>query len=70
MMNYLKMNVPVFVFLISVISHFEIAAKKTIKVACIGDFVTAGYLLANPATNSYPHYPVHPYKETNFHFTE
>ncbi|WP_235832075.1 GDSL-type esterase/lipase family protein [Flavobacterium ranwuense] len=55
MMNHLKRNLPLFVFLISIFSHFELAAQKTaIKVACIGDSVTAGYLLANPATDSYP----------------
>ncbi|PRZ24199.1 GDSL-type esterase/lipase family protein [Flavobacterium granuli] len=31
-----------------------IAQKTAIKVACIGDSVTAGYLLANPTTDSYP----------------
>jgi sialate O-acetylesterase len=36
------------VFLISIFSQFELAAQKNaIKVACIGDSVTAGYLLSD-----------------------
>jgi sialate O-acetylesterase len=31
-----------------------VAQTPLIKVACIGDSVTAGYLLANPSTDSYP----------------
>ncbi|SEA92150.1 sialate O-acetylesterase [Flavobacterium gillisiae] len=35
--------------------QFTVSAQKTtIKVACIGDSVTAGYLLANSETESYP----------------
>lgn len=30
------------------------AQKSTLKLACIGDSVTAGYLLSNPSSNSYP----------------
>ncbi|PVX44519.1 sialate O-acetylesterase [Flavobacterium sp. 103] len=31
-----------------------VAQTSLVKVACIGDSVTAGYLLANPVTDSYP----------------
>ena len=54
-MNYLKRNLPLFVFLISIFSQFELAAQKNaIKVACIGDSVTAGYLLSDAVKESYP----------------
>jgi sialate O-acetylesterase len=55
MMNHLKRNLPLFVFLISIFSQFELAAQKnTVKVACIGDSVTAGYLLSDAVNESYP----------------
>ena len=41
-------------FFISMISNLEMMAQTPIKIACIGDSVTAGYLLANPQTESYP----------------
>mgnify|MGYP003598781041 CR=1 FL=1 len=54
-MNYLKRNLHLFVFLISIFSQFELAAQKNaIKVACIGDSVTAGYLLSDAVNESYP----------------
>ena len=54
-MNYLKRNLHLFVFLISIFSQFELAAQKNaIKVACIGDSVTAGYLLSDAVKESYP----------------
>ncbi len=54
-MNHLKRNLPLFVFLISIFSQFELAAQKnTVKVACIGDSVTAGYLLSDAVNESYP----------------
>lgn len=38
-----------------VVFHLNVnAQQKATKVACIGDSVTAGYLLANPAAESYP----------------
>lgn len=54
-MNYLKRNLHLFVFLISTFSQFELAAQKNaVKVACIGDSVTAGYLLSDAVNESYP----------------
>jgi sialate O-acetylesterase len=54
-MNYLKRNLHLFVFLISIFSQFELAAQKNaVKVACIGDSVTAGYLLSDAVNESYP----------------
>lgn len=54
-MNYLKRNLLLFIFLISTFSHFELAAQKSIlKIACIGDSVTAGYLLSDAVNESYP----------------
>ena len=42
-------------FLIYIFSQFELAAQKNaIKVACIGDSVTAGYLLSDAVKESYP----------------
>lgn len=37
-----------------VLGQETIAQKAAIKVACLGDSVTAGYLLADPGTASYP----------------
>lgn len=43
------------VFFISISFQFEsVAQKAIIKVACIGDSVTAGYLLSDAANESYP----------------
>jgi sialate O-acetylesterase len=54
-MNTIKRNLFLVVFLIAVGCHFEsVAQKARVKVACIGDSVTAGYLLTNAATESYP----------------
>lgn len=54
-MNHLKKNPLLLFFIISIMIGFDAIAQKTaIKVACIGDSVTAGYLLANPTTDSYP----------------
>ena len=51
----MKRNLFLVVFLISIISHFEsIAQKAILKVACIGDSVTAGYLLSDATNESYP----------------
>lgn len=54
-MNTKKRYLFFYIFFISMISTFEIIAQQAIvKMACIGDSVTAGYLLANPTTQSYP----------------
>jgi sialate O-acetylesterase len=54
-MNTMKRNLFLIVFLISIAFHFEsVAQKATLKVACIGDSVTAGYLLSDAANESYP----------------
>lgn len=54
-MNTMKRNLFLVVFLISIIIHFESFAQKTkLKVACIGDSVTAGYLLSDATSESYP----------------
>lgn len=51
----MKKNLFLVVFLISILLHFESFAQKGIlKVACIGDSVTAGYLLSDAANESYP----------------
>ncbi|WP_121365978.1 GDSL-type esterase/lipase family protein [Flavobacterium limicola] len=51
----MKRNLFLVVFLISIIIHFESFAQKTkLKVACIGDSVTAGYLLSDATNESYP----------------
>jgi sialate O-acetylesterase len=51
----MKRNLFLVVFLISIGCHFETIAQKAIfKVACIGDSVTAGYLLPDAANESYP----------------
>lgn len=50
-------NHNLFPYLLSILVfvHFNLnAQQKVIKVACIGDSVTAGYLLGNPLTDSYP----------------
>lgn len=42
-------------FLISMLSNLEITAQQAVKkIACIGDSVTAGYLLTDATTQSYP----------------
>lgn len=52
-MNKLKRNQFLLVLLILI--QLQVVAQKTlVKVACIGDSVTAGYLLVNPTTESYP----------------
>lgn len=52
-MNKLERNQFLLVLLILI--QFQVVAQKTlIKVACIGDSVTAGYLLVNTTTESYP----------------
>ncbi|MNX34576.1 Acetylxylan esterase precursor [compost metagenome] len=54
-MNTIKRNLFLLAFFISISSHFEsVAQKAIIKVACIGDSVTAGYLLSDTANESYP----------------
>ncbi|WP_348811458.1 GDSL-type esterase/lipase family protein [Flavobacterium maritimum] len=54
-MNTIKRNLFLLVFFISVAFHFESVAQKAIlKVACIGDSVTAGYLLSDATNESYP----------------
>ncbi|MBA4275951.1 MAG: sialate O-acetylesterase [Flavobacterium sp.] len=51
----MKRNLLLFIFLISILSHIELAAQKSIlKIACIGDSVTAGYLLPDAVNESYP----------------
>ncbi|MDR7372992.1 GDSL-type esterase/lipase family protein [Flavobacterium aquidurense] len=43
------------ILFISLIFNQEMAAQEAkIKIACIGDSVTAGYLLSNPSAESYP----------------
>lgn len=50
-----KRNLFIVVLFISMIFNLEIFAQQPIKkIACIGDSVTAGYLLSNTATESYP----------------
>lgn len=50
-----KRNIFIVTLLLSMMLHLEITAQQTLtKIACIGDSVTAGYLLANPSTESYP----------------
>lgn len=54
-MSAIERNLYLLVFFVSIGFHFEsVAQKKTIKVACIGDSVTAGYLLSDAAKESYP----------------
>lgn len=54
-MKPIKINLFLFLCLTFLILGQEtIAQNAAIKVACIGDSVTAGYLLADPATASYP----------------
>ncbi|CAA9194256.1 hypothetical protein FLA105534_00052 [Flavobacterium bizetiae] len=45
-------NVFIIILLLSLIFNLEMKAQT--KIACIGDSVTAGYLLNNPSTESYP----------------
>ncbi|MEN9906923.1 MAG: hypothetical protein RLZZ540_64 [Bacteroidota bacterium] len=54
-MNTIKRNLFLLVFFISIAFHFESVAQNAItKLACIGDSVTAGYLLSDAANESYP----------------
>ncbi|MFV8327568.1 GDSL-type esterase/lipase family protein [Flavobacterium sp. ZS1P14] len=51
----MKKNLLFLVSFVSIVFHFEsVAQKATLRVACIGDSVTAGYLLADAANESYP----------------
>lgn len=51
----MKRNLFLIIFLISIHFHFESVAQQAIlKIACIGDSVTAGYLLSDTAKESYP----------------
>lgn len=43
-----------YIFFISLIFNLEMKAQIITKIACIGDSVTAGYLLSNPSAESYP----------------
>ena len=43
-----------YICFISLIFNLEMKAQTTTKIACIGDSVTAGYLLSNPSAASYP----------------
>lgn len=45
-------NIFIIILLLSLIFNLEMKAQT--KIACIGDSVTAGYLLNNPLTESYP----------------
>lgn len=45
-------NVFIIILLLSLIFNLEMKAQT--KIACLGDSVTAGYLLNNPPTESYP----------------
>lgn len=47
-------NIHIIILLLSMILNLEMTAQTPIKIACIGDSVTAGYLLAHPAAESYP----------------
>lgn len=54
-MDKIKINLFLLAFVIITLLGFEATAQKAVvKIACIGDSVTAGYLLANPITESYP----------------
>lgn len=54
-MRILNRNLLLLALFIFVLVHTKINAQQnTVKVACIGDSVTAGYLLANSKTESYP----------------
>lgn len=47
-------NIHIVMLLLFLILNLEMSAQTPLKIACIGDSVTAGYLLANPQTESYP----------------
>ncbi|WP_158981076.1 MULTISPECIES: GDSL-type esterase/lipase family protein [unclassified Flavobacterium] len=47
-------NIHLTILFLSMILNLEMMAQTPIKIACMGDSVTAGYLLVNPATESYP----------------
>lgn len=47
-------NIFIIMLFISTVLNLEMMAQTPIKIACIGDSVTAGYLLAHPQTESYP----------------
>ncbi|MBS7254587.1 GDSL-type esterase/lipase family protein [Flavobacterium branchiicola] len=49
-----KQNLLLLVLVFLTSFCFKMNAQNAVKVACIGDSVTAGYLLANPQTESYP----------------
>nr|WP_315203516.1 GDSL-type esterase/lipase family protein [uncultured Flavobacterium sp.] len=53
-MNNLKRSLSVLIYLILLVPASIFAQKSVVKVACIGDSVTAGYLLSDFATESYP----------------
>ncbi|MCV9934063.1 GDSL-type esterase/lipase family protein [Flavobacterium sp. LS1R47] len=54
-MSTKKRYLFLYLLLISMLSNLEIVAQQAIKkIACIGDSVTAGYLLTNATTESYP----------------
>ena len=53
-MSTKKRNLLVNLVFILMIFNLKMTAQAIKKVACIGDSVTAGYLLANAATESYP----------------
>lgn len=54
-MNNSKRHILSLLILLLFLTNNRIVAQTPlVKVACIGDSVTAGYLLANPSTDSYP----------------
>lgn len=54
-MSMIKGNLLLLSFFISIALHFEsIAQKENLKVICIGDSLTAGYLLYDTEKESYP----------------
>jgi sialate O-acetylesterase len=54
-MDKIKRNLSLLAFVFAMLMQFEATAQKAVvKIACIGDSVTAGYLLANSTTESYP----------------
>jgi sialate O-acetylesterase len=54
MINLKKHIVVVLVFIVLLMGNSLSAQAPLVKVACIGDSVTAGYLLPNPMTDCYP----------------
>lgn len=54
-MKIAKKHIIIALFLLMLFLQNQLSAQTTlVKVACIGDSVTAGYLLTNPSTESYP----------------